>query len=323
MSDVIKFDPDEFVWENKYRPKNIEDVALPAKLKTYFKETLAAGELQNFIFYSEGGGTGKTTSALALAHGIGCSRPFFINGSLDNGIGDIRTDVIEYTSSASLIDSGHKVVIVDEADGLSDKAMLALKGVIEKVSKRARFIFTTNDVDVIPSHIISRCPVVSFEFNDKEQMEVMTQGFKRVTEILQNEGVEYEMQALAQIIKVIMPDTRKLMSELQRLYTIYKKIDMSVVEKVSVVDIDAFGKLIKSKDYGGLKAFIMEHHKKMKKTFFSKMFDLIEPMLEEQSSPMLVKILGENQKHFNKTPDLYIFWLNIVVEILIECTFKE
>ena len=99
-------------------------------------------------------------------------------------------------------------------------------------------------------------------------------------------------------------------------------IDNSVVTKISVVDVEAFGNILKSKDYGALKLFVMEHSKKMGKTFFSKMFTALEPMVADQSSPVLVKILGENQKHFSKIPDTYIFWLNICVQILIEVDFK-
>ena len=121
---AIKFDPDEFLWENKYRPKTINDIALPETLKKIFLGFVEKGECQNIVLHSNAGGTGKTTTGLALCNEVGCTNPLFINGSLQTSVEDIRSDVVDYTSSVSLMDKGHKVVFIDEAERLDRKRVV-------------------------------------------------------------------------------------------------------------------------------------------------------------------------------------------------------
>ena len=89
-----------------------------------------------------------------------------------------------------------------------------------------------------------------------------------------------------------------------------------------MVNVDDLVTIIKRKDYGKLKSFLMEHHTKMNRKFFSKLFAALEPVIEEQASPELVMILGNEMKHYEKTPDLYIYWLNVFCQILINVDFK-
>lgn len=106
--------PNEFIWEQMFRPPTVEDVALPNDFREKFNKYIEAGRIPSLIFYSPKPGTGKTTTARALANSIGCTRPMFINASLDNSIENIRTKVYQYGSTVSVLESSQKVVILDE-----------------------------------------------------------------------------------------------------------------------------------------------------------------------------------------------------------------
>ena len=69
----------EFLWVEKYRPKNIEHCILPDDLKKTFKSFVDAGEVPNLLLCGTAG-IGKTTVAKALCHELGVDS-IVINGS--------------------------------------------------------------------------------------------------------------------------------------------------------------------------------------------------------------------------------------------------
>jgi DNA polymerase III delta prime subunit len=122
---------DEHLWAEKYRPKKIDDCILPARLKTLFKQYVAQGEIPNLMFYGTAG-VGKTTVARALCEEIGVSY-LFIPSSEERGIDTFRVKVHNYASTLSL-GGTRKVIILDEADGLTPDAQKALRGAVERYS---------------------------------------------------------------------------------------------------------------------------------------------------------------------------------------------
>lgn len=107
---------DAWLWEEKWRPQTLDDVILQDGVKNSLKEYAKQGQIPNLLFSSVSGGTGKTTSAYALCHDLGIERPLFINASIENSINDIRTKVLNFATTVSLLDrkGSHKVVILDE-----------------------------------------------------------------------------------------------------------------------------------------------------------------------------------------------------------------
>ena len=57
----------EFVWDEKYRPKTIDECILPDNIKKTFNDVLDKGEVPNLLLTGPPG-CGKTTVAKALCH---------------------------------------------------------------------------------------------------------------------------------------------------------------------------------------------------------------------------------------------------------------
>ena len=110
----------DFLWVEKYRPKNVSDCILPDTTINVFKGFVDQGEIPNLLL-SGTAGVGKTTIAKALCEEIGASY-IVINGS-DEGrfLDTVRNRVRQFATTVSLTSgAAHKVVIIDEADNTTN-----------------------------------------------------------------------------------------------------------------------------------------------------------------------------------------------------------
>ncbi len=62
---MINYDEKEFLWCEKYRPKTINDIIMPPRLKEAFSSIVKSGELNNVIL-SGPPGSGKCLSGEEL-----------------------------------------------------------------------------------------------------------------------------------------------------------------------------------------------------------------------------------------------------------------
>ena len=210
---MLEYNENETLWVEKYRPKLINDCILPSRLKNYFNEMIQIGELQNMIFTGSAG-TGKTTSAKALCNELGVEY-LLINASENGNIDMLRTTLRSFASTISFT-SDYKVVILDEADGLTPLVQQSLRGFIEEFSKNCRFILTANFENKLIDALKSRCVVVNFSMSKEEKTEVLRPLDTRIKEILKQENITYDKKVLATLILKYLPDIRKILNHLQR-----------------------------------------------------------------------------------------------------------
>ena len=227
---------DQFLWVEKYRPQTIDECILPESMKTTFKQYIEQGELPTFLF-SGTAGVGKTTIAKALCNEIGAEY-LLINGSEESGIDVLRTKIKDFASTISL--SGKpKVVILDEADYLNpNSTQPALRGFIEEFSRNCRFIFTCNFKNRIISPLHSRTTVIDFKLSKEDKPVVASKFFKRLTEILASENIEFNPKVVAELLNKYFPDYRRVLNELQR-YSTSGKIDEGILVTIKDANIKA------------------------------------------------------------------------------------
>jgi DNA polymerase III delta prime subunit len=211
----ITFDPKEVIWAQKYRPKALADVILPERIKAEFRQAVENDNAQHLIL-SGSAGTGKTTSAFAIANELKAS-VLFINASLETSIDVIRTRVLEFSTTVSAFGrAGRKIVILDEFESMSTLAQNAIKSFSEQFSKNVFFIFTTNHPNKIIEPLHSRCNHVEFKIRTDEKSAIAKEMFSRACEILENESIKYDKQVVAQVIKAKFPDMRSVLVTLQK-----------------------------------------------------------------------------------------------------------
>jgi replication factor C small subunit len=202
---MVEFDK---IWVEKYRPSKLDDLILDAsslRVVSQFKD-----EIPNLLFVGSPG-TGKTTLARIIVNDIlGCNF-LYINASDESGIDTIRHNITNFAQTKSF-DGNVKVVVLDEADGLTSQAQAALRNTMETYAKYCRFILTANYKHKIIPALQSRCQSIDLKPEIK-------QAAKRCFNILKQENVKVSDEQkvkFGQLVKRTFPDLRKTINELQK-----------------------------------------------------------------------------------------------------------
>lgn len=282
----------DFLWVEKYRPRTIQQTILPKSLKDTFLQITSTGELPNMLFTGTAG-VGKTTVARALCNELDLDY-ILINGSEEGNIDTLRNKVKQFASTVSL-HGGYKVVILDEADYLNPQSTQpALRGFIEEFANNCRFILTCNFKNRIIEPLHSRCSVYEFAIPNDQKPEMAGQFFKRATEILKQENVEFVPDAVAQLITKHFPDWRRVLNELQR-YSVSGKIDAGMLVNLSDTNIKTLMKTLKDKDFKGMRQWVVNNIDTEPQAIFRKIYDSMSEYIKPQSIPQLVLILADYQ----------------------------
>jgi len=226
------------VFYEKYRPKDLESIVLPSRIKRLFETSEVT---QNYLFYSGPPGAGKTTLCKILCQPYDSLE---INISDESSVDTIRNKVKDFISTGSIVNGAYpdKIVFFDEIDGASDQFFKALRGVIEQFEDNCKFIATCNYITKVPDNIISRFFPVRFEpENEEEEKEILKGYFKRLYAIIKKHDMEIEKDVLVSLIKRYFPDMRSMLNIIQSLHiSKVKEIQMSDIVKASYDNIDIF-----------------------------------------------------------------------------------
>lgn len=201
----------EDLFTEKYRPKTLEQMILPSRIRSTFTEGILH---QNYLFYGPAG-VGKTSLARVLASNY----PYlYINVSDESSVDIIREKITTWCSTISLLDGAEqfKVVILDEMDGASDQFYKALRGTIEKFAATARFIGTCNYINKVPEPVQDRFNPINFDFVTKEEeKEVMVEFVKRAWSIFKAGGIDIDKVAIIEFVKRNFPSMRAIVTKIQ------------------------------------------------------------------------------------------------------------
>ncbi|PNY23606.1 Replication factor C subunit 2 [Tolypocladium capitatum] len=210
-------------WVEKYRPKTLDDVTAQDHTVNVLQRTLQASNLPHMLFYGPPG-TGKTSTILALAKELYGpemikSRVLELNASDERGISIVREKVknfarMQLTNPSPSSKNKYpcppfKIIILDEADSMTQDAQSALRRTMETYSKITRFCLICNYVTRIIDPLASRCSKFRFKSLDQGNAK------RRLDDIAQAEGVPLQDGAIDALIKCSEGDLRKAITFLQ------------------------------------------------------------------------------------------------------------
>ncbi|KAF8544292.1 P-loop containing nucleoside triphosphate hydrolase protein [Trichophaea hybrida] len=243
-------DPKRLVpWVEKYRPKSLSDVTAQDHTITVLKRTLQSNNLPHMLFYGPPG-TGKTSTVLALAKELYGpelmkTRVLELNASDERGISIVREKVKNFARTAvsnSTIQQSssypcppYKIIILDEADSMTQDAQAALRRTMETYSKITRFCLICNYVTRIIDPLASRCSKFRFKPLDEGNAKM------RLEEIAEREGVECEDGVIDALIKVSDGDLRRAITYLQSAAKLHNPVKFAAADEEGDVDMDGGG----------------------------------------------------------------------------------
>ncbi|KAF8906261.1 P-loop containing nucleoside triphosphate hydrolase protein [Gymnopilus junonius] len=212
---------DNLPWVEKYRPVNLDDVVSHKDIITTIERFIEKNRLPHLLFYGPPG-TGKTSTILAVArriYGADYKKQILeLNASDERGIDVVREQVKQFAETRTLFSKGFKLIILDEADMMTQQAQAALRRVIEQYTKNVRFCIIGNYVNKIIPAIQSRC--TRFRFSPLPITEVE----KRLITVIDAENVNLTSDGKRALLKLSKGDMRRALNVLQACHAAYDTI---------------------------------------------------------------------------------------------------
>lgn len=211
MSDTIV--THSLPWVEKYRPEKLDDLISHEDIIRTITKFIKEDKLPHLLFYGPPG-TGKTSTILACAKQIYSPVEFSsmvleLNASDDRGIGVVRQQILNFASTRTIFKSGFKLIILDEADAMTNDAQNALRRVIEKFTENTRFCLICNYLSKITPAIQSRC--TRFRFGPLTNKQILP----RLEYVIEREKLEVTEDGKKALIDLAQGDMRKVLNVLQ------------------------------------------------------------------------------------------------------------
>ncbi|XP_076670542.1 replication factor C subunit RfC3 isoform X1 [Andrena cerasifolii] len=200
-------------WVEKYRPKELDDLISHEEIIKTINKFINEDQLPHLLFYGPPG-TGKTSTILACARKLYTPAQFNsmvleMNASDDRGIGIVRGQILSFASTGTMYRSGFKLIILDEADAMTNDAQNALRRIIEKYTDNVRFCIICNYLSKIIPALQSRCTKFRFGPLSAEQI------LPRLDDIIREENLTVSEDGKKALTTLSGGDMRKVLNVLQ------------------------------------------------------------------------------------------------------------
>ncbi|XP_013909502.1 PREDICTED: replication factor C subunit 5 [Thamnophis sirtalis] len=211
----------------KYRPQTLGDLISHEDILNTIQKFISEDRLPHLLLYGPPG-TGKTSTILACAKQLYTGREFSsmvleLNASDDRGIDIVRGPILNFSSTRTIFKRGFKLVILDEADAMTQDAQNALRRVIEKFTENTRFCLICNYLSKIIPALQSRCTRFRFGPLTPELM------VPRLKHVIEKENVDVSDDGMKALVTLSNGDMRRSLNILQSTYMAFGQVTEETV----------------------------------------------------------------------------------------------
>lgn len=209
-------------WVEKYRPATLNDLISHVEIISTINKFINLNQLPHMLFYGPPG-AGKTSLILACARQLYTPSQFpsmvlELNASDDRGIGIVRGQILNFASTRTIFSGGFKLIILDEADAMTNDAQNALRRIIEKYTDNVRFCIIGNYLSKIIPALQSRCTRFRFAPLSPEQI------LPRLDYVVEQEKLTVSEDGKKALMDLSGGDMRKVLNVLQSTWMAFKNV---------------------------------------------------------------------------------------------------
>ncbi|KAK4212152.1 P-loop containing nucleoside triphosphate hydrolase protein [Rhypophila decipiens] len=238
---------DSLPWVEKYRPVTLSDVSGHQDILATINKFVDTNRLPHLLLYGPPG-TGKTSTVLALARRIYGSENMRqmvleLNASDDRGIDVVREQIKTFASTKQIFTLGasatraggglgnFKLIILDEADAMTNTAQMALRRIMEKYTANTRFCIIANYSHKLSPALLSRC--TRFRFSPLKEQDIRV----LVDKVIEEESVNITAEATDSLVKLSKGDMRRALNVLQACHASSTPLQAPGAPKIEEKDV--------------------------------------------------------------------------------------
>lgn len=213
---------DDEPWVELFRPKVLDEVFDNENVLGTIKKMVSSKSLCHMIMYGPSG-TGKTSTIKSAAneiYGTGPTRTYMVlemNASAERGIDSIRNRVNKFVTVEPVFhktfsdnkETLKKLVVLDEADAMTEDAQESLRIIMETYINDASFCLICNYIVKIHEAIRSRC--VKFKFTPISALHMKN----KINEICEKKQISITKDGIQTLIFLAHGDMRFILNHLQ------------------------------------------------------------------------------------------------------------
>lgn len=141
-----------------------------------------------------------------------------LNASDDRGIDVVREQIKTFASTKQIFSmgagksnsiAGFKLIVLDEADAMTNTAQMALRRIMEKYTANTRFCIIANYAHKLSPALLSRC--TRFRFSPLKEGDIRV----LVDKVIDEENVQIGADAVDALVKLSKGDMRRALNVLQ------------------------------------------------------------------------------------------------------------